>query len=289
VEEEKEEVVDAFDISMPQEILGKFTPDWATETLAIKKWDLKKAALEVVIEAADVPKLAPGNYNGLFDVLKKLAADAHVTVSQYAIRAIGCLAKGLRASFHDLALQAVPVFFSRFKEKRLTEEILTSLERLLMCIELGEVCEFLTVVKTEKMPLAKMNMAIFMERALRTTFIDALEEIVDKLAPIAVMVSDEKEVTCREQGLAVIGVLLARVPNRMAKYITGMIEAKMSKINAAKDTVQISKYDRSEKKAAAAEAAAAKKKAVVAKPAGPTKKKAAAMNFGGDEEMNDES
>jgi len=68
-----------------------------------------------------------------------------------------------------------------------------------------------------------------------------------------------------------------------------MIEAKMLKVNAAKDTVQISKYDKSEKKAAAAEAAAKKKAAVEAKakPAGPTKKKAAAMNFGDDEEMND--
>jgi len=49
--------------------------------LEIKKRDEKKARLDAVIAAADVPKLAPGNYSGLFEVLKKLAADAHVTVS----------------------------------------------------------------------------------------------------------------------------------------------------------------------------------------------------------------
>lgn len=59
----------------------KFGPDWATTTLAIKKWNEKKDALDVVNEAANVPKLAPGNYSGLFDVLKKLASDPHIAVA----------------------------------------------------------------------------------------------------------------------------------------------------------------------------------------------------------------
>ena len=60
--------------------------------------------MDKVVEAASVPKLAPGDYSGLFDVLKKFGADAHATVAQSAIRAIGCLAKGLRESFHDHAI-----------------------------------------------------------------------------------------------------------------------------------------------------------------------------------------
>ena len=75
-----------------------------------------------------MPKLANGDYSGLFDVLKKFAADPHATVAQFAIRAIGCLAKGLREPFHDFGVQAVPVMFAKFKEKRLAEEILNGLE-----------------------------------------------------------------------------------------------------------------------------------------------------------------
>lgn len=80
-EEKKEEVIDVFDISAPKEILSEFGPDWATATLAIKKWNEKKEALDKVNTAADVPKLAPGDYSGLFEVLKKLAADPHVAVA----------------------------------------------------------------------------------------------------------------------------------------------------------------------------------------------------------------
>mgnify|MGYP000879876469 CR=1 FL=1 len=136
-EEKKEEVIDVYDISAPKDILSSFGPDWATATLAIKKWNEKKEAMDAVIAAADTPKLAPGNYSGLFDVLNKLAQDAHATVAQFAIRAIGFLAKGLRAGFQEHALQAVPVLFAKFKEKRLTEEILNTLEQCMLCIQLG--------------------------------------------------------------------------------------------------------------------------------------------------------
>ena len=34
-----------------------------------------------VQEAANTPKLAPGDYSGLFDALKKMAGDAHAAVS----------------------------------------------------------------------------------------------------------------------------------------------------------------------------------------------------------------
>lgn len=51
-----------------------------------------------------MPKLASGDYSGLFEVLKKLAADPHVAVAQHAIKAIGNIAKGLRADFHDFAI-----------------------------------------------------------------------------------------------------------------------------------------------------------------------------------------
>ena len=193
--------------------MGQFGPDWATATLALKKWNEKSEAMQAVITAADVPKLAPGDYTGLFEVVKKLAGDSHVTVCQHAIRAIGCLAKGLRAGFHDMALQAVPACFAKFKEKRLTEDILTCLDRMITnCIQLGEIVENLKAVKTEKTPLTKLNIAVFIEKAIRVTYIDDLEDIVDAIGPLAVSVSDEKDAGLRDQGLIVLGVLLARVP-----------------------------------------------------------------------------
>lgn len=252
-----------------------------------------------VATAADVPKLMPGNYTSLFELIKKFAGDAHASVAQNAIKSIAGLASGLRENFHDHALAAVPVMFAKFKEKRLTEDILKAMENVMGCIQLEEIIENLAGVKTEKAPVAKANIAEFINRAVRTTMIDDLEGLVPRLAPIAVGITDEKDATLRDKGLLILGVLLKRVPATTESFISSLIEAKKKKINEAKDTVQIEpKYDESAKK----KAAAAKKAAVAAKAkpvaaAGndddammPRKKKAPAMNFGGDdEEMKDET
>ncbi len=83
-------------MSAPQDILSQFNAEWTGATLALSKWAEKKDAMQAVITAADVPKLAPGDYSALFEVVKKMAGDSHAAVAQTAIKAIGCLAKGLR-------------------------------------------------------------------------------------------------------------------------------------------------------------------------------------------------
>lgn len=65
-------------------------------------------------------------------------------------------------------------------------------------IELGEIIESFNAVKTEKMPFAKTNIMKFMEQAVRITYIDALEEVVESLAPLAVKTSDEKDGVLRD-------------------------------------------------------------------------------------------
>jgi len=100
-------------------------------------------------------------------VLKKLAADPHVAVAQHAIKAIGNLAKGLRESFKDHAIAAVPACFAKFKEKRITEDIMTALDHIMMCCELGDFVDCFNQIKTEKTPQTKLNITVFMERAIR--------------------------------------------------------------------------------------------------------------------------
>jgi hypothetical protein len=86
----------------------------------------------------------------------------------------------------------------------------------MMGIEIGEIIETLQkAVKAEKLPYAKAHIAVFIERSIRTTYIDQLEEMVDSLAPMAVTFSDDKDGGLRDQGLVVLGVLSARVPTQM--------------------------------------------------------------------------
>lgn len=68
----------------------------------------------------------------------------------------------------------------------------------MMCIELPEIIENLNLIKTEKTPNIKMNIAIFIERAVLITYIDPLEEIADQLGPLALKITEEKDAKIRE-------------------------------------------------------------------------------------------
>ena len=76
-----------------------------------------------MITAANSPKLEPGNYNGLFQMLKKTINDPNKVVAGHAVKAIGALAKGLRKEFANQAKEAVPVLCAALKEKRMIEDI----------------------------------------------------------------------------------------------------------------------------------------------------------------------
>ena len=257
-----------------KEILSQFDAAWLGALGDLKKWNEKKEKLDMVVEAASTPKLKPGDYSALFEVLKKMAGDAHAAVSGSAIKSISALAAGLRESFKEHAKQAVPVLFTKFKERRLVEDILNCLDNILACTELSELIEFLPQIEKEKAPAVKQNILIFMERAILKTYIDVLEDIKDQLTPLVMKMLDEKDANCRDQALKVLGVMVGRLgESALQKQLDGMIPQKMSKVNEAKDSVKPSKYDKSKRKEEAKAKAAAK--AAKAKPAAkPSAKKA---------------
>jgi len=90
---------------------------------------------------ADVPKLDKGNYVDLVGLVKKFLNDPHIVVAQTATKVIGALAKGLREQFKDLAKELFPLMLQRFKEKRLVEELHSSLTNILMSASLNELIE----------------------------------------------------------------------------------------------------------------------------------------------------
>ena len=257
-----------------KEILSQFDAAWLGALGDLKKWNEKKEKLDMVVEAASTPKLKPGDYSALFEVLKKMAGDAHAAVSGSAIKSISALAAGLRETFKEHAKQAVPVLFTKFKERRLVEDILNCLDNILVCAELSELVEFLPQIEKEKAPAVKQNILVFMERAILKTYIDVLEDIKDQLTPLVMKMLEEKDANCRDQALKVLGVMVGRLgESALQKQLDGMIPQKMSKVNEAKDTVKPSKYDKSKRKEEAKAKAAAK--AAKAKPAAkPSAKKA---------------
>ena len=129
-------------------------------------------------------------------------------------------------------MAAVPVLFAKFKEKRIVDDIITAMQNLLLCIELNEILELIkTALKTEKAPVGKLGTMVYLEKAVRTTYIDPLTEMKDDLVKIPISVIEDKDASLRDQGLTVIGVMVARIgEDKMSDYTSKLIPVKQNKI-----------------------------------------------------------
>jgi cytoskeleton-associated protein 5 len=125
--EQEEEKVDAFDFAEAVDILSKFNGEWLDKLAEMKKWNEKKEMLDELYNAANTPKIKPGNFADLTKALIKLMSDSNFAVQIAAVKACGPLAKGVRKDFEASAKELVPSLIQKFKEKKagFAEEILS--------------------------------------------------------------------------------------------------------------------------------------------------------------------
>lgn len=88
--------------------MGKFNGDWINKINELKKWNEKKEMLDELYNAANTPKIKPGNFLDLGKALIKLMNDPNFAVQIAAIKVCGPLANGVRKDFEQPAKELVP-------------------------------------------------------------------------------------------------------------------------------------------------------------------------------------
>lgn len=168
-----------YDMAMEVDILAKFSPEWAEAAEKEAKWADKKAKLEEVINACDVPKLKPGDFKHLVELFKKFLKDSNVVVAQYAAKAYGALGKGLRESFEAPAKEAFALFIPKLKDRKMIPSIQEAFDNFTFCFDLPSCMEqIMGALKDPKMtPAMRKCVVEFVDRFVLKTYIDPLREI----------------------------------------------------------------------------------------------------------------
>ena len=68
------------------------------------------------------------------------------------MKAAGAMAKGIRESFAPMVKELVPLLIAKFKERKLIDDIQTSLTNCMMCLAIDEVWENLAPFFKDKSP-----------------------------------------------------------------------------------------------------------------------------------------
>lgn len=155
--------MDAFDLTEPQEIVGKL-PSNFFDMITSTKWQDRKESVDLLFNLANVPRIASGDYNGISSALKRIIAkDVNLFVVARAAECLGALTSGLRASFTTHANSTFVTLIVRLKEKKpsVSTAIETTLSAMidLTNIQLPEFLEDLTTCSDDKVP--KVRAAVY--------------------------------------------------------------------------------------------------------------------------------
>ena len=166
------------------DILTEHNYDWCEAISALKGWKEKKDKLDALQQKSDTMKLARGDYTELIKTLKKLVNDNNLVVSQVAIKIVGQLVKALRKQFEPFGKEMAGALIVRFKERKLIEEIHSSLENMVnYSLNLAVIVFEVNAGLADKAPSTKKNSTIFLENTILKTYIDVLEGVIDDVAP----------------------------------------------------------------------------------------------------------
>jgi len=111
------------------------------KTLSLTKWIDKTEQLEMVIKAADVPRLTANMNPAILLMIRRLMNDSNYNVVLLTIKLCRYLAQGLRKQFAKDAKQIFMLVIHKLKDKKTTvvEESQKALESFFLCIQLEDV------------------------------------------------------------------------------------------------------------------------------------------------------
>lgn len=89
------------------------------------------------------------------------------------------MAKALKKDFEPSCKELLPSLISKFKEKKtaITEEVNAVLENFLVCTNIENISSEIIASLSDKSPLVKRQICLFIEKAAEKTYIDVLQRV----------------------------------------------------------------------------------------------------------------
>lgn len=269
------EVVDAFDLAEPVDVLKK-VPDNFHDQLASSKWKDRKEALDALYNVLNVPRIKDGPYDDIVRGLAKSMKDANVAVVTVAANCVDVLARGLRDGFSKYRSTIMVPMFERLKEKKTTvsDALGLALDAVFTTTTLSECLEEIMEYLKHKNPQIKQETVRFLVRCLRTTRTVPAKAEQKAIADAGTKLLTESAPAIREGAAEILGTLMKILGERaMNPYLDGLDEIRKTKIKEYFGTAEVKAKERPKPIVAPSKPAApAGRKVVGKKPASGLKK-----------------
>lgn len=143
---------DSYKSAQAVNILSSYPESWCEKVISTPKWSDKKSLVDTFLKAAEVPKLANGDYAQIFRLAKILISDSNIQVQICGLKIIGVLAKGLRQSFRPLLRSNMDILISKLKDRKNTvmDVVLETFNGVFFCLSTEELYEELSPFNSKR-------------------------------------------------------------------------------------------------------------------------------------------
>ena len=236
--------VDPFEMFEPVEILSKLPKNFY-EQVAEKKWQDRKEALEALHGLTQNPKLEPGDYLEVVQVLRKIVSkDTNVMVVTLAAQCLTGLAKGLRSEFKQNAKNSLSALLEKFKEKKVNvvtaiKDCVDSFYPILGVDSMEEDCLSALKIKT---PSVKSETASFLARCFAKCppELAADKKLLKSYVTALLETLGEADKNVRESASKALATLWKFLgERRMIPFLQDLDKIKLDKIKEESESVEL--------------------------------------------------
>jgi len=226
--------MDAYELATAVDIFKTYNEAYFEAIFALPKWNEKKAKIDEFLEKAKkTPKFVNTNISWISNIVKKLFMDPNAVVTKATFLLLAACAKGLRKNFSSIAKKEVGGLLLKFKDKKMTNDIMEMLAAFDYCLKPSDVIEDIKVALKEKQLDIKNNVIIWLCKVMKSDA-EETEKLADKLIQTFIEMTEEGDKTVRENVSKFIALVLLHCGvDKYSKQIGKIKPEKMATINKA--------------------------------------------------------
>lgn len=111
---------------------------------------------------------------------------------------------------------------AKFKEKKtaITDDVNAVLENFLLCTNIENISSEIVASLSDKSPLVKRQVCLYLEKAAQKTFIDVLQRVSGEMLQVLIKLTDDATSDVRDAVLQAIGIFKGRLgETAMSKFL----------------------------------------------------------------------
>lgn len=208
--------------------------EFADSVMALTKWKERKEKLDELTKVLEkTPKLSQKTNAFIYmNLAKRIFMESNIAVQVSIIRVLGFLAAGMRKGFLVVGKTMFPVLVGKLKEKnrQLSEEILSTLEKFYLALTFEETADEIEEALKDKNPEKKINV-------LNLLFIlnDKADKIKTQANSVRVVkivskLLDENDSGIREKASELVAKQLDQYEEKINPLLKDLPAQKMAKI-----------------------------------------------------------